>query len=124
MAMKNSECTVAEVLRRGGFPHVIDGAKTLSKADALTEISQEMKFPEWFGHNLDALYDCLTDLSWLPAGEHVLIWTGSDQLKQADPKAYLGIHSVLFDAQRALKPLADSSNSSSSRQFTVVLVDS
>ena len=25
-------------------------------------IAQALSFPEWYGHNLDALYDCLTDL--------------------------------------------------------------
>ncbi|MGH3609345.1 MAG: barstar family protein, partial [Pseudonocardiaceae bacterium] len=33
-----------------------------------------LDFPAWYGRNLDALHDCLADLSWQPIGEHVLIW--------------------------------------------------
>lgn len=25
-------------------------------------LASALRFPEWYGHNLDALYDCLTDL--------------------------------------------------------------
>lgn len=25
--------------------------------------ARELSFPHWYGHNLDALYDCLTDLT-------------------------------------------------------------
>ena len=26
-------------------------------------LSEELSFPDWFGRNLDALHDCLTDIS-------------------------------------------------------------
>ncbi|QFU92831.1 Barstar (barnase inhibitor) [Amycolatopsis sp. YIM 10] len=83
-------------------------------------IAAALDFPDWFGRNLDALYDCLTDLSWLPAGEHVLIWAGSEAFKTADPKAYLAIRSVLSDAQRALAPGGVRSDS---RHLTLQLPD-
>ena len=35
----------------------------ISDWDALyDQLSDELALPEWFGRNLDALYDCLTDL--------------------------------------------------------------
>ncbi|MET9626202.1 barstar family protein [Lentzea sp. NPDC006480] len=43
------------------------------KAAAISAIAAALDFPSWFGQNLDALYDSLTDLSWLPAGEYVLV---------------------------------------------------
>jgi RNAse (barnase) inhibitor barstar len=43
------------------------------KAAAISAIARALDFPEWFGQNLDALYDSLTDLSWLPEGEYVLV---------------------------------------------------
>lgn len=47
------------------------------KAAVLTRIAQALEFPAWFGHNWDALADCLGDLEWLePAAGHVLILDG------------------------------------------------
>ncbi|MGW4484742.1 barstar family protein [Amycolatopsis sp. NPDC004368] len=105
---------------RGAFPHLVDG-RTADKASTLDAIAKAMSFPDYFGRNLDALYDMLTDLSWLPAGEHVLIWRGSEALRQAEPKTYLAIRSVLSDAQRALGP---SEGTADSWRLTVVLADS
>ena len=84
--------------RRGAVPHVVDGAELVSKRTTLDGIAAALSFPEWAGRNLDALYDCLTDLSWLPEGEHVLIWSGHQELVEHDPKAYRKISCVLHDA--------------------------
>ncbi|CRK55524.1 hypothetical protein [Alloactinosynnema sp. L-07] len=78
--------------------HVLDGTKIRSKRAMFTALADTLKFPDWFGHNLDALYDCLTDLSWLPADHHVLIWTHSQVLAKADPPGYRAIREVLDDA--------------------------
>ena len=40
----------------------IDLQKCTDKASVLREIAQAFGFPSWFGLNLDALYDSLTDL--------------------------------------------------------------
>lgn len=84
--------------RRGAIPHVLDGTELVNKRMMLCGIAAVLSFPEWAGRNLDALHDCLTDLSWLPEGEHVLIWSGYETLAEHDPKAYRGISSVLQDA--------------------------
>lgn len=47
------------------------------KAQILDALAQRFDMPRWFGHNWDALYDCLTDLSWLPAKGYVLILTNA-----------------------------------------------
>ncbi|MBB5957776.1 RNAse (barnase) inhibitor barstar [Saccharothrix tamanrassetensis] len=71
--------------------HVVrDGAR--SKSAALAAIGTAMEFPDYYGQNLDALYDCLTDLSWLPPGEHVLVWEGGNE----------DVASVLADAEAAM----------------------
>lgn len=94
-----AEEVAAQVRSRGATPYVIDGSELVNKRMVLDAISAELSFPEWAGRNLDALYDCLTDLSWLPEGEHVLIWAGYQTLAECDPKAYRGITSVLRDAE-------------------------
>lgn len=88
------------VRQRGGTPHVLDGSDLANKHLALDGIAAALSFPEWSGRNLDALYDCLTDLSWLPQGEHVLIWSGHEALAEHDPKGFRGITAVLRDAAK------------------------
>ncbi|MEU1879462.1 barstar family protein [Streptosporangium sp. NPDC020072] len=78
--------------------HRVDGSGITTSAEAMSAIAEALSFPEYFGHNLDALYDCLTDLEWLPAGEHLLVWTRSSTLREADPPAFESIRSVLSDA--------------------------
>lgn len=42
---------------------VIDGSN-VENPDCLHEIlARELAFPDWYGANLDALYDCLTDIA-------------------------------------------------------------
>lgn len=64
----------------------------------MDSIAAALEFPDYFGRNLDALYDCLTDLSWLPGGEHVVVWVGPSALRKADAEGYSAIASVLADA--------------------------
>ncbi|KMS87511.1 barstar family protein [Prauserella rugosa] len=117
----DSTALVAEAKARGAFTYVLDGSRLTDKAATLDAIAELLRFPSYFGRNLDALYDCLTDLSWLPAGEHVLVWVGANALKQSDPRTYLAVHGTLSDAQRAL---AAGGERADSRRFTVLLADS
>lgn len=41
---------------------VLDGQKITSREDLHKQMEAVLDFPEWYGGNLDALYDCLTDL--------------------------------------------------------------
>ena len=59
------------------------------KAVLMERIARALGFPEWFGGNWDALEDCLTDLSWLDAGGHVLIFEGTQAIA-ADDSGVLG----------------------------------
>lgn len=43
------------------------------KAALLNNMASALGFPDWFGHNWDALEDCLTDLSWRDAAGYVLL---------------------------------------------------
>jgi hypothetical protein len=75
----------------------IDGTRIRSKDDFYTAVAAALSFPEWFGSNLDALADCLRDLSWLPAGEHVLVWSSPGVFQDADPDGYRAVAGVLTD---------------------------
>lgn len=43
-----------------------------TKDALLDELYQRLRFPDYFGGNWDALWECIRDLSWLPAGPVVL----------------------------------------------------
>jgi RNAse (barnase) inhibitor barstar len=80
------------------FKHRIDGVTLDSAQRVMSAIATALHFPAYFGHNLDALYDSLTDLSWLPEGEHILIWSRPGILRGADENAFEAITTVLADA--------------------------
>lgn len=44
-------------------------ASIRSKQKLLRTLAEELRFPAYFGHNWDALEECLRDLSWLPEGK-------------------------------------------------------
>lgn len=41
---------------------IIDGLTVTSMEEIHRSLAQQLTFPEWYGSNLDALHDCLTDL--------------------------------------------------------------
>lgn len=41
---------------------ILDGEKLRYRSRVHRVLAQELAFPTWYGRNLDALYDCLTDL--------------------------------------------------------------
>ena len=41
---------------------IINGAAVTSMADIHRILAEELAFPEWYGGNLDALHDCLTEV--------------------------------------------------------------
>jgi len=42
---------------------IIDCSKIQTKEDLHRIFRETLSFPDWYGSNLDALYDCLTELS-------------------------------------------------------------
>jgi RNAse (barnase) inhibitor barstar len=49
------------------FTLYLDGRKARTLRSFYAQISTLLSFPDYFGKNLDALYDCLCDLSQLSA---------------------------------------------------------
>ena len=41
---------------------IINGVTVTSMADIHRILAEELAFPEWYGGNLDALHDCLTEV--------------------------------------------------------------
>lgn len=70
------------------------------KAGFLDRCARDLGFPEWFGHNWDALADCLRDLSWWgPQGEgFVLRVHGWEAFRTAAPEAAATAAEVFTEA--------------------------
>jgi RNAse (barnase) inhibitor barstar len=50
----------------------VDLAHAKDKPEMLDAIAAAMRFPDWFGHNFDALADCLADMAWRPAEGYLI----------------------------------------------------
>jgi len=58
----------------GFFTLRLDGAKIVNKADLLAALAAGLKFPAYFGHNWDALLDCLRSLpDFIKAGGYAVV---------------------------------------------------
>lgn len=73
----------------------IDLAGVGDKPGLLKATAESLHFPEYFGMNWDALEECLTDLSWLPAKGHVLYFSGVSKFFEAAPKEMLTFRHIL-----------------------------
>ncbi len=71
----------AAIARGLDFSHV-DLRDVEYPAQLFTAIASALEFPEYFGMNWDAVYDCLTDMSWRPAAGYVLFLVGLRSLCQ------------------------------------------
>src|SRR5262245_12607916 len=52
----------------------IDGEKAVGRDTFFTEIADRLSFPDYFGSNWDAFYDCLTDLKGSPDVATVILF--------------------------------------------------
>lgn len=80
---------------------VIKGAKCQTIAGLLTECARALDFPDYFGHNWDALEECLADLEWLPAKGYVLLVTDAGCVLPDDDEEYETFLEILRDAGEA-----------------------
>lgn len=56
------------------------------KGALLDGLAASGAFPAWFGHNWDALSDCLVDLSWAPAQGYVVLLEDWESFAVAWPR--------------------------------------
>lgn len=102
----------------GGRFAWLDGWTHQTREEFLTGIGEALDFPDYYGHNFDALLDCLRDVATYPgdgdgqddadAEEEraglVLLWDGWSTLARADERGFSIAMSVLW--QRVEEPEA------------------
>ncbi len=84
------------------------------KTDLLKQLQSGFDLPDYFGHNWDALEDCLTDLSWIAQKEVWLIHNAELALEDHELEAYLSI----------LKDVGEHWQQNETHNFTVILPSS
>ena len=62
-----------------------------------------LRFPKDFGHNWDALEECLTDLEWVDADGYVILYDHIDGLLAAHPDQFETLVEILRDAVASWK---------------------
>src|SRR5687767_6362514 len=75
------------------FAHV-DGWTHTTKAELLTAVGEALDFPDYYGHNFDALADLLYDVGADGTGT-VLLWDGWGPLAREDQQSFSVALSVL-----------------------------
>jgi len=80
---------------------IIKGRHCKTPASLFAEFAGVLEFPDYFGHNWDALEDCLTDLEWLPAKGYILLITDAAHVLSNDEEEYETFLEILRDAGEA-----------------------
>lgn len=76
----------------------VDLADCRDKSGALYRFAVALNLPADFGHNWDALADCLRDPAWHPAWGHVLLIEHAAPLRQIARSVFKILLGVLDDA--------------------------
>lgn len=79
----------------------IDGRAIPDKAALLARLAEALRFPAYFGGNLDALHDCLGDLpSFAPAPGYLVLIEHADAACPARREDFAAVVEVLEEAAR------------------------
>ena len=80
---------------------IIKGRHCKAPANLFAEFARALEFPDYFGHNWDALEECLADLEWLPAKGYILLVTNAEGVLPEDEEEYETFLEILRDAGEA-----------------------
>lgn len=69
------------------------------KGESLDRFGQALRFPDWAGHNYDALFDCLLLFAHEVDGPVHVVWDGTASLRAEHPEVFDMIVRVLSDAE-------------------------
>jgi len=78
----------------------IQGSSIATEEDLFSAVAKELRFPEYFGKNWDALDECLRDMQWLPSKGYVLFVRDAEQFwRRASRVAGAFVEAWLFAAE-------------------------
>jgi RNAse (barnase) inhibitor barstar len=89
---------LARIDEAGWTGRVVDGSAMDDRAGLFAQFAAALEFPDWFGHNWDALVDCLRDLSWLPGVGIAVLWRQCANFQAAAPGDWRTAAEAIDDA--------------------------
>jgi RNAse (barnase) inhibitor barstar len=90
--------------KRHGFAYFhIDGKNISRKEQFLNHAATVMHFPKGFGHNWDALEECLTDLEWVDGDGYLIYYDHIDGLLGEHPDQFETLVEILRDSVASWK---------------------
>lgn len=98
---RGSSATATIKTPTGFLMRTIEGKKCRTSSSLFDEFARALSFPDYFGHNWDALEECLADLEWLPAKGYILLISDAHAVLPDDEEEYATLLEVLDDAGEA-----------------------
>lgn len=90
------DANLADIVVAAGWQYLsLDTAAVRDRESFYAEVSGAWELPPWFGNNLDALYDVLSDVAAVPT---VLCWDNWATVWDADPQLCASVLEVVADA--------------------------
>jgi RNAse (barnase) inhibitor barstar len=76
----------------------VRGTKSPDDKCFFDELSAALHFPYYFGHNWDAVGDCITDLNWLRGSSFLIVFDSAEYLLSQSERGFRILLRVLADA--------------------------
>lgn len=87
------DAVIGQAVAAGRRVFVVDAGDRLRSS--IARFADVLRLPEWFGGNLDALYDALGDFRAGAEEPTTIVWDRIRSLRRADPRGYEAILAVL-----------------------------
>jgi len=71
---------------RGYVVRQLDGNRMRTERQLFAEMAVVLNFPSYFGHNWNALDECLQDFAWLPAAGYILLISNASAILDNERK--------------------------------------
>jgi RNAse (barnase) inhibitor barstar len=90
--------------KRAGYAFFhLDGKSISRKEQLLNHVATVLRFPNHFGHNWDALEECLTDLEWVDGDGYLIYFDHIDGLLSEHPDQFETFVEIVRDAVESWK---------------------
>ncbi len=93
---------LGEAREAGWTPLHLNTSDARTAADLYDAIARDWSLPDWFGRNLDALWDVLAERASAPT---VLVWDGAEAFATHDPDLAIIVLGLLRDASTQAEAL-------------------